>query len=155
MRHMLCVGSFPLAPPISTRSPLIWSLSAPVYEIAYYIDYFPFRLIRMRLFFPLSFNFPLLLSSYCLLCSSFRFQLNLFICNSQLRILESLKPILCVCVVFFFVIESLGCWFHLDFGILSAAPISLSSSWFGLFHSASMSRLLVCTMYVKAAILSL
>lgn len=67
--------------------------------------------------FPLSFNFPLLLSSYCLLCSPFCFNWIFLYAISTLRILESLKPILfSFSLDIFFSLLSFArcccCWFH-------------------------------------------
>lgn len=49
------------------------ALTMYAYLILYYIDYSPFRLFQIWLLFPSSFNFTLLLPSFCLLCSSFHF----------------------------------------------------------------------------------
>lgn len=117
-RHMLCVCVcvflgrrlyllgliFYVSACVSTS--LSHSLNLCECEIAYYIDYFPFRLIRIRLFFPLSFNFPLLLSSYCLLCSSFRFNWIFLYAIPNFEYLNHLNQF---CFFYFF------CWFSLGF----------------------------------------
>lgn len=90
------------------------SLYIPCHSLSSFLHFFVLDSILLGLFsisfdsnatlFPLSFNFPLLLSSYCLLCSPFCFNWIFLYAISTLRILESLKAIsyMCESVRFFF-----------------------------------------------------